>query len=114
MTTKKRKTIPKGVTVHVFQRARHGFVVFYNSKDSLVFFTIFSILAARHKVCVLGLCVMHNHIHILMEDVTSAKVMDFMRDLCSWFTKVYNSPDTDCPEICLVLTDCLSRRMTRP
>ena len=34
MTTRKRKTIPKGVTVHVFQRARHGFVVFYNSKDS--------------------------------------------------------------------------------
>ena len=113
MTTKKRKTIPKGVAVHVFQRARHGFVVFYNTKDSLVFFTIFSILAARHKVCVLGLCVMHNHIHILMEDVTSAKVMDFMRDLCSWFTKVYNSRH-GLSEICLVLTDCLSRRKTRP
>ncbi len=113
MTTRKRKTIPKGVTVHVFQRARHGFVVFYNSKDSLVFLTIFSILAARHKVCVLGLCVMHNHIHILMEDATSAKVMDFMRIFALGLQR-FIIPDTDCPEICSALTDCLSRRMTRP
>lgn len=91
MTIKKRKIIPRGVVVHIFQRASHGFVVFYNSKDSLAFFTIFSILAARHNVRVLGLCVMHNHIHILLENATSAKVADFMRDLGSWFTKVYNS-----------------------
>ncbi len=91
MTKKNRKIIPRGVAVHVFQRASHGFVVFYNSKDTLVFFTIFSILAARHKVRVLGLCIMHNHIHILIEDVTSSKVADFMRDLCSWFSKAYNS-----------------------
>ncbi len=90
MTTKKRKIIPRGVAVHVFQRASHGFVVFYNSKDSLVFFTIFCVLAVRHNVRVLGLCIMHNHIHILLEDVTSDEVANFMRNLNSWFTKVYN------------------------
>ena len=90
MTTKKRKIIPRGVAVHVFQRASHGFVVFYNSKDSLVFFTIFCVLAVRHNVRVLGLCIMHNHIHILLEDVTSDEVTNFMRNLNSWFTKVYN------------------------
>ena len=90
MTTKKRKIIPRGVAVHVFQRASHGFVVFYNSKDSLVFFTIFCVLAVRHNVRVLGLCIMHNHIYILLEDVTSDEVANFMRNLNSWFTKVYN------------------------
>lgn len=90
MTAKKRKVIPGGVAVHVFQRANRGFVVFYTTKDSLVFFTILCILSVRHKVRVLGLCIMHNHIHILLEDVTSVKVADFMRDLGSWFTKVYN------------------------
>ena len=88
---KKRKIIPRGVAVHVFQRARHGFVVFYNTKDSLVFFTIFCVVAIRYKVRVLGLCIMHNHVHILLEDVTSAKVANFLRDLNSWFTKAYNS-----------------------
>lgn len=91
MTKKKRKSFSPGVAVHVFQRASHGFVVFYNTKDSLVFFTIFCVLAERHKVCVLALCIMHNHIHILMENASSSKVSDFMRDLSSWFTKAYNS-----------------------
>lgn len=90
MTTKKRKIIPRGAVVHVFQRASHGFVVFYSAKDSLVFFTIFCILVVRHKVRALGLCIMHNHVHILMEDTTTSKTTGFMRDLISWFTKVYN------------------------
>lgn len=44
----------KGAVGHIFQRARSGFVVFYSVKDSLVFFTIFSLTAAKHRIRVLG------------------------------------------------------------
>ena len=57
----------KGAVGHIFQRARSGFVVFYSVKDSLVFFTIFSLTAAKHRIRVLGLCLMYNHIHVLVE-----------------------------------------------
>lgn len=91
MSSKRRKRIPRGAAAHIFQRACHGFVVFYNSKDTLVFFTIFSVLAARHGLRVIGLCIMHNHIHILTEEVSAEKVAAFERDLTSWFTRVYNA-----------------------
>lgn len=91
MTSKRQKRIPQDVAVHIFQRASHGFVVFYNSKDSLVFFTMFSVLAVRHRLRVIGLCIMHNHIHILTEMASNGKVSAFERDLISWFTRVYNA-----------------------
>ncbi len=90
MTGKKRKDFHRDTVTHIYQRATHGFVMFYNTKDSLVYFTLFSILAERHKVRVISLCLMHNHVHILLEGATSTGITSFMRDLISWFTRVYN------------------------
>ena len=75
---------------HIYQRARHGFVVFYNTRDCLVFFTIFSIKSTRHNIKVLGLCLMFNHIHIIVEAPDKAMVATFMRDVMSRFAMLYN------------------------
>ena len=80
----------KGAVGHIFQRARSGFVVFYSVKDSLVFFTIFSLTAAKHRIRVLGLCLMYNHIHVLVEAEDHKTIARFMQELCSKFSKTYN------------------------
>ena len=80
---------------HIYQRARHGFVVFYNTRDCLVFFTIFSIKATRHNIKVLGLCLMFNHIHIIVEAPDNTMVAAFMRDVMSRFAMLYNNPVED-------------------
>ena len=75
---------------HIFQRARAGFVVFYNVKDSLFFITLLNVTAKRHGVKVLGLCLMYNHIHILIETDDAEVVRKFVRDLMSVFSRHYN------------------------
>lgn len=81
----------RGAVGHIFQRARSGFVVFYNVKDSLVFFTIFSLTATKYKIRVLGLCLMYNHIHILVEAENHETVARFIQEFCSKFSKAYNA-----------------------
>ena len=65
-------------------------MVFYSVKDSLVFFTIFSLTAAKHRIRVLGLCLMYNHIHVLVEAEDHKTIARFMQELCSKFSKTYN------------------------
>ena len=91
MARLRRMIYQRGAVGHIFQRARSGFVVFYNVKDSLVFFTIFSLMAVKHKVRVLGLCLMYNHIHILVEAEDHKTVARFIQEFCSKFSKAYNA-----------------------
>lgn len=81
----------RGTVGHIYQRALSGFVVFYSVKDSLVFFTVFSLTASRHNIRVLGLCLMYNHIHILIEAEDHQDVAGFMRECGSTFSKAYNA-----------------------
>ena len=81
----------RGAVGHIYQRALSGFVVFYSVKDSLVFFTVFSLVAARHNIRVLGLCLMYNHIHILIEAEDHEAVAVVMRECISTFSKAYNA-----------------------
>ena len=81
----------QGNTVaHIFQRARNGFVVFYNVKDSLFFITSFCIIARRHGVKVLALCLMYNHVHILLDTDDKESIRLFIKELMSYFCKSYN------------------------
>lgn len=90
MVGTRRKSHLENTVAHVFQRARSGFVVFYNVKDSLFFITLLSVTAKRHGIKVLGLCLMHNHIHMLLETDDAEVVRKFVRDLMSVFSRHYN------------------------
>ena len=80
----------ENTVAHVFQRARSGFVVFYNAMDSLFFITLLSVTAKRHGIKVMGLCLMYNHIHMLLETDDAEVIRKFVRDLMSAFTRHYN------------------------
>ena len=81
----------RGAVGHIYQRARSGFVVFYSVKDSLVFFTVFSFTATKYKIRVLGLCLMYNHIHVLIEAENHEIVARFVQEFSSKFSKAYNA-----------------------
>ena len=91
MARLRRMIYQRGAVGHIYQRARSGFVVFYNVKDSLVFFTIFSLTATKYKIRVLGLCLMYNHIHVLIETGNHEIVARFVQEFCSKFSRAYNT-----------------------
>ena len=81
----------KNVLYHCYQRtADHG-VLFYNVRDRIVFFTVFCILANRHKVKVLKLVQMPDHIHHSTFAESSEQLSAFSRDYTSIFAREYNS-----------------------
>ena len=80
-----------GAVQHVYQKHYCGYIIFYSVKDCLVFFTMFSITARRFGVRVLGLCIMVDHIHVLV-DVPDRKLLgEFVRYYTSWFSREYNN-----------------------
>ena len=91
MARLRRMIYQRGAVGHIYQRARSGFVVFYSVKDSLVFFTVFSFTATKYKIRVLGLCLMYNHIHVLIEAENHEIVARFVQEFSSKFSKAYNA-----------------------
>lgn len=85
----KRKYRP-GCLGHIYQRGYKGFVIFYNVKDSLVFFTIFMLAAEKFGIKVTGLCLMYNHYHVDFESASAKAVSRFVSCYCSWFSKEFN------------------------
>ena len=75
---------------HTYQRTRHGFNVFYEVEDYLVYYTMFSVMSKRYDIIVYGLCLMIDHIHSLISSTSSGKFFGFMGELTSCFVREYN------------------------
>lgn len=89
MKYKKRKFIA-GEYLHVYQRTIEGVNIFYDRIDYLVFFTIFSTIAKLYDITILQLCIMIDHIHILVASDKLEEVASFLRHYTSHFVQVYN------------------------
>lgn len=90
MEGSRRRSRQSNSAAHIFQRAVSGFVVFYNVKDSLFFLSLSYTIAKRCDVRILGLCIMHNHVHILLDTCDLRLIRRFVRELMSYFSKSYN------------------------
>ena len=86
----KGRIILEGDVVHIYQLSFDKGIIFYERKDFLVFFTLFSCLAYAHHIVVAGLCIMLNHFHAGLMKVTIRSLADFMRELKSEFSVEYN------------------------
>ena len=75
---------------HTYQRTRHGFNIFYEVEDYLVYYTLFSVLSKRYDIMVYGLCLMIDHIHSLISSTSSVKFIGFMDELTRCFVREYN------------------------
>ncbi len=75
---------------HIYQRTINGFVIFYSISDFLVFFTQFCTLARKHKVQVLGLCLMYDHIHALIVASSRQEMSSFVQEYTCRFSRRRN------------------------
>lgn len=76
---------------HTYQRTRHGFNIFYEVEDYLVYYTLFSVMSKRYGIVVYGLCLMIDHIHSLISSSSSDKFIRFMDELTRCFVREYNT-----------------------
>ena len=89
MKTQVRKFIP-GVVNHCYQNTSGGFLLFYTVSDFLVFFTIFSSVSHRRRVRVLKLCLMYDHIHVVVIAESIDELNSFVRDYTSAYTREFH------------------------
>ena len=87
---KRRRFVPE-VCMHVYQRTISGFNIFYDLEDFLVFYTIFATTAGMYRVKVLLLCIMYNHVHLLVEAESLVELSRFVQRYTSVFTREYNN-----------------------
>ena len=88
--TIKRKSIPKGVLIHCYQRTINGFLIFYSVSDFLVFFTILCTTARKYKIRILSVCLMVDHIHLSMIEDRKGDLSNFVRDYSKTFSFFHN------------------------
>ena len=79
-----------GAVQHVYQRTHGGFLIFYSVKDYLVFFTLFSIAVRKYHIKVLGLCLMVDHIHVLVIADNKQHLSEFVRYYTTGYSWAYN------------------------
>ncbi|MBR5019515.1 MAG: transposase [Bacteroidales bacterium] len=80
-----------GAVQHVYQNTYNGFLVFYSIRDFLAFFTIFTTTARRYHVRILGLCLMVDHLHVLVEAPNKAELSRFVHDYTWRFSMARNA-----------------------
>lgn len=84
-----RKFIEGGV-MHVYQRAIHGFNIFYTLSDYLVFYTIFSVFARRFDICALSMCIMIDHFHALLVCESKVRLSRFISSVTALYARLFN------------------------
>ena len=87
----KARRFNEGVCNHIYQRTINRFNIFYDLTDYIVYYTIFSVAAQKYDVIVLGLCLMIDHIHILVTSRKRKILSDFVSYVSSVFVREYNS-----------------------
>ena len=75
---------------HIYQRTVDGYLIFYSGRDFLVFFTLFCTLARKYDIQVLGLCLMYDHIHVLVAAPCKSAFSAFVREYTSRFSRLRN------------------------
>lgn len=76
---------------HIYQRTINRFNIFYDLEDYLVYYTIFSIAARQYGVIVLGLCLMFDHIHMLIKTDARIRMSEFVRQVTCMFAREQNN-----------------------
>lgn len=76
--------------IHIYQRSVNGDVIFYTLQDFLVFYTLVCVMARKQKVVILGLAIMYNHYHLLVQADNRDSIRRFISNITSRFARIYN------------------------
>ena len=75
----------QGECLHIYQRSIKGYNLFYDIEDFLVFYTIVSVISRVYDVVLLEMCLMIDHVHLLLSASSIDKISAFVRH----YTSVY-------------------------
>ena len=90
MKRKNHSVIRANAVHHIYQNTPNGYLIFYSVKDRLVFYSIVSVVARRYDVQILGLCLMYDHIHLVVYSREPDQLRSFIRDYTGRFTRMFN------------------------
>lgn len=76
--------------MHVYQRSIDGVNIFYDVEDYIVFLSIVSVLKKIYHVTVLEVCIMRNHVHLLIAADSLDDISAFVRHYTSLFVTESN------------------------
>ena len=85
-----RKFSAEGV-MHIYQRTISGFNLFYSLEDFLVFYTIVSIQVRKFGICLLGMCMMIDHLHLLASAANLMQMAGFISAYTSLYVREFNA-----------------------
>ena len=77
--------------MHIYKRRRDGFLIFYSIKDYLVYFTLYSVLAVKYRIKILGLCFMPDHIHSIAQAGNLKQLTLFEHESSRRFAREWNT-----------------------
>ena len=80
-----------GAVQHVYQNTHNGFLIFYSVRDCLVFFTVFMTVSRQYRVKILGLCLMADHIHVLLTATSREELGRFVHHYTRWYSRLWNT-----------------------
>ncbi len=80
----------KFASYHVYQRSSDRSIVFKSGKDAMVFISIVKVKAIKLGILVYAICLMDNHIHMLVKVRDKSSLHRFVTDYTSLFAKIYN------------------------
>ena len=86
----RRKFSADGV-MHIYQRTISGFNLFYSLEDFLVLYTIVAVQVRRSGVCLLGMCIMIDHLHLLVRADSLTRLSGFISAYTSLYVREFNS-----------------------
>jgi REP element-mobilizing transposase RayT len=87
---RRKRKFYRGVVNHVYQKTVDGINLFYSRADYLVFFTILSVCAKSCGICIMMVCIMFDHFHMLARTESIRELSEFMQRFTSWFAKEFN------------------------
>lgn len=80
----------EGMPVHIYVRGLKGWVIFYNREDFLFYTTLLYVTSRKMDIKIVSICLMINHIHLLLEVSKQETLSRFMNVVNSSFAKKYN------------------------
>lgn len=86
----KRRFSADGV-MHIYQRTKSGFNLFYTLEDFLVYYTIASVKAPTYRVRLMGLCLMIDHVHMLLRTENRTQMSDYISVCSSVYAREFNA-----------------------
>lgn len=86
----KRRFFKAEALEHVYQRAANRGVIFYSELDFLMYLTILGVTAQKYRVRIISICLMVDHVHLLIEAESYQDLYKFIQDCTSQFALEYN------------------------